>query len=249
MLLASPSLCACRATASATVTATSRSAVTGGSRLCVRVVARRRQRGQRLGGRHEHAVGHPAAPDRDHAEPDAREDVGVVGLVDLERCAVAHDRRKRAAGADHRAAVGPGLDSLPASPRARGRIREREDHRPLDCFGHRAHDRLGEGAGLARDADQHRRLGVVARRRAARSCRGWLELSSLRSPLAAARTAAGTVRARVMPSTSSPSRSTMIEARRRPRFRQPGLDHRGAAAGRRCRSRPSRRRARRCAAR
>ena len=97
------------------------------------VVARRRHRRQRLRRRHEHRVGEAARPHRDDAEADAREDVGVVGLVDLERPAVAHQRRERAAGADHGAAVAPALDVGRRRLGARGRIGQREDHRPRDC--------------------------------------------------------------------------------------------------------------------
>ena len=62
--------------------------------IAARIVARRRQLGQRLGRRHEHRVGDAPRLHRDGAEPDAGEDVGVVGLVDREMLAVA----KRAAG-------------------------------------------------------------------------------------------------------------------------------------------------------
>src|SRR5215472_17842301 len=45
------------------------------------VLGRRRERGQRLGRGHEHAVAHAPGAAGDDAEGHAREDVGVVGLV------------------------------------------------------------------------------------------------------------------------------------------------------------------------
>ena len=61
-----------------------------------------------------------ARPRGDHAEADAREDVGVVGLVDLELAAIPHQRRERAAGADDGAAVAPAWIS--ASPAFRAEV-------------------------------------------------------------------------------------------------------------------------------
>ena len=156
-----PSLRACKAVARATAIETSRKRRDRRQQIAAGVVARRRHRRQRLRRRHEHGVGEAARPHRDHAEADAREDVGVVGLVDLERPAVAHQRRKRAAGADHGAAVAPALDVGRRRLGARGRIGQREDHRPAVVLGHGPHDLLGERARLARHADQRRRLGVA----------------------------------------------------------------------------------------
>ncbi len=156
----SPSSRAARATACATATATLRRSATGGSRLAAGSSLRRRQVGERLGGRLEHAVAHAMGVDREHAQADARENIGVVGLVDGERLAIALDRRKWAAGADHGATFAPGFQILRRRFAARHRIGQRENHRPRGAAGHRAHDLFGEDAGLPGDADQRGRLGV-----------------------------------------------------------------------------------------
>ena len=80
--------------------------------------------GRRFGngarGGEEHAVGNAARLGGDGAEPDARIDVGVVGLVDAERPAVALDRRERTARADDGAAFGP-FEQIPAASPRRAR--------------------------------------------------------------------------------------------------------------------------------
>ena len=91
----------------------------------------------------------------------AWEDVGIVGLIDLEPAAVADQRRKRAARADHRPPLAPALDVCGRRLGARGRVRQRKDHRPMIMFAPSPAPPASENAAsLPGDADQHRRLGV-----------------------------------------------------------------------------------------
>ena len=154
------------------------------------------------------AVGDAARVDRDRAETDAREDVGIVGLVDPN---VAPSRRSGGNGLPVPIMARP---SRPARMMSAGVASAREVG--LDSgkmigrsivLGHRAHDRLGEGAGLARDADQHRRLGVahdVEQLDAA----GLLQLPIARRRRAPAANGCWNGISPGMPSTSRPSRST-----------------------------------------
>ena len=88
------------------------------------------------------AIGNAARLGDDRAEPDARIDVGIVGLVDAELPTVALDRRKRAAGADHGAAFGPGIEIRGvASARSVGFDSGKITGR-CTWLGHLAHDRL-----------------------------------------------------------------------------------------------------------
>ena len=114
---ARPSAIACRATAVATASDTSRRSVTGGSRRPVLVVRRRRQRGQGLGRGHEHRFVDPPRPTRQHAQTHAWKDVGVVGLIDRNGAPVHRHRRKRTSRADQRPPVGPGDQLFRRSPR------------------------------------------------------------------------------------------------------------------------------------
>ena len=114
--------------------------------------------GEAHGRRGEHRLGDLVRLRDEDAEADAGEDEHVVALADLDRAPAVGHRVERAAGGDQRAAAGPVDDVDRLRLRLRGRVRHREDHRPLHVRRHLAHDQLGERAGLARGADQHRRL-------------------------------------------------------------------------------------------
>ena len=163
--------------------------------------------------------------------------------------AVPDDRRKRTAGADDRAAVGPRERAAPASPRSRCRIGQREDDRPLDVCRHRADDRLGE----ARRPGPTRRSAPSAARSLTTSIRS-IRLGSRRRPAGdRARDCTKGAAPAVMIGhavDSRPWRSTAKKLRSRLGLAMPGIDHRLAAAACRCRSRPSPRRTRtmRCSA-
>jgi hypothetical protein len=113
---------------------------------------------QRLRGGQQHVVADADGAGDDDAEAEPREDVGVVGLPRHQHLAVQLHAVEGAAAREHRAALGPGVGLLRRALRVRGRVRQREDDRLLVLGRHRLHHLLGEGAALARGADQHRRL-------------------------------------------------------------------------------------------
>ena len=119
--------------------------------------------GQRPGGGEEHPLGDRGRLGHDRAEPETREDEHVVGLADLPPPAVDHDRVERRAGRDDRPAVGPAQDVERGRLRGRGRVRERQDDRPLGGRGHRPDDPLVERAGDAGRADQDGRPDALDR--------------------------------------------------------------------------------------
>src|SRR3984957_585164 len=91
----------------------------------------------------------------ERAEADARIDISVVGLIDAKRLAVAHHRRKWAAGADHGPALGPGEQVKRRRLAQQRRVRQRENHRPFGMSRHGGDDIAGESTRLTRTADQH----------------------------------------------------------------------------------------------
>ena len=124
--------------------------------------ARGRAVGQGTGRRHEHRVADAAGPDGPHAQADAREDVAVVALGD--RVSAGRRRSTSSNGlpvAISGAAVGPGDQVGRARLDPRGRVREREDDRPVGVSRPSRGRLLGEGVRLARGADQDRRMGVL----------------------------------------------------------------------------------------
>ena len=84
-----------------------------------------------------------------------------LGLVDRDQPAIARDRRKRAAGAYDRSAIGPIEQILGRGFAARRGVGEREDDRPLGIFGHHAYHLFGKYTRLTRNPYQHRRLCIV----------------------------------------------------------------------------------------
>ena len=72
------------------------------------------------------------------AEPHSGENIRVVGLVCHHRPAIPMDWRKRAAGANQGAALGPGHELLWRCLTAGSRIGERENDGPVHMFRHRA---------------------------------------------------------------------------------------------------------------
>ncbi len=157
---ATPSSCACRATASATASATWRNSFTGGSRRPFLSCRAGDKFGERLGRRHEHRIRHAPCIGRQHAQPEAREDVRVVGLIDRPQLVLPIHGREGASRADDRASLGPRQQLRRRRFRPRCRIGQRKDDRPLRMRRHLAHDRLGQRARLARHRDQRGRVRV-----------------------------------------------------------------------------------------
>ncbi|KAB8098402.1 hypothetical protein EE612_027574, partial [Oryza sativa] len=113
---------------------------------------------QRLRRRQQHVVVDADGARDHHAQPEPREDVGVVRLPRHVRLPLVLHRVERAPAREHRTSLGPGVCLLRGAFRVRRRVGEREDDRFLVEGGHGLDDLLGECLADAGSADEHGRL-------------------------------------------------------------------------------------------
>ena len=170
--------------------------------------------------------------------PSPGEDEHVVGLADLVPPPVDLDGVERRAGRDERPAVGPAQDVDRRRLGRGGRVRERQDDRPVGPGGQRAEDRFVERAAHPGRPDQDRRADALDRLD---------EPRELGREAVVRRPPPGSASSRFVSSRSSrrswtcPCESTRTSAAgRRPRPSRPRASPGGG--GGRSRSRPRRRR-------
>uniref|UniRef100_J3M4M0 Uncharacterized protein n=1 Tax=Oryza brachyantha TaxID=4533 RepID=J3M4M0_ORYBR len=116
---------------------------------------------QRPRRRQQHVVVDADGAGDHHAQPEPREDVGVVRLPRHVRLPLVLHRVERAPAREHRSYLGPGVRLLCGALRVRRRVGQGEDDGYLVEGGHGLDHLLGEGLADAGGADEHGRLEVL----------------------------------------------------------------------------------------
>src|SRR5260370_20239887 len=114
--------------------------------------------GERMGGGHEHLVGHQSCSARDRAKTDAGEDVGIVTLPRHEGLAVEFYRIVWAAACEQRAALSMAVGFLRGAFRLLGWGVQRQHHRSIADSRHALKYPPRESAAPSRDARARARV-------------------------------------------------------------------------------------------